>query len=461
MFVNLHKIIVEELSSLPPVPLKKEVDTSSLTSIEKRPSEVEMDDASSRAGTSSKSSSRPASPPPGSTKRDDGLLRTPKPHSDADIPVPEMALPGAELAMSVHEATSSSMFDRQTASARPTPPSSVFDSSRASSQGESAAPSLHASPSSSADLILPILIYAVISQKPVVPLASHVKFALRFRAESLLRGEANYCATNMQAVIEFLNTVDMSALGLAPDANALPTLQRTTSPPASSNARPSTANSTSSGRTSISFIVKRPNGVQDIDQFVDSANHALVRAADMLFGPKGLAPKTIEDVKNVLDGAGSVAKQARGSLLRRATYSSQAGNTQQIEKSTAQAEGPHREMVGFVAGSSDAFDAGTTVEYTAEKESMPPPPLPSSTTKPADDDTRSIRSISSIIRDSSLVGKISTHADEQRQSLGGRLANIPGLGRFSSSSESRATGAAASSGMTSSPSRVRAICALV
>lgn len=326
-------------------------------------------------------------------------------------------------------------------------------------------------------MILPILINAVITHRPTIPLVSHLRYALRFRAESLLRGETSYCATNLSAVLEFLQTVDLPSLGLGQVDGmtnyALPTATPLRSP---STTRP---NSIASGRTSISFIVRRPQSVHDIDQFVDSANHALVRAADLLFGPKGLAPKTIEDVRNVLDGAGSVASKARGSILRRATLSGGSGtvgtanenadaNTvHKREDSVADApttSAPaQREMVGFVAGSSDGFDSGVTAEYAAETEPTNATAEVEDPIKPVvEEDTRSVRSISSLIRDSTLVGKISGHMpggsdDSHRQSLGGRLANIPGLSRFSG--ESKATGGASSapapgSGMVPSSSRV-------
>lgn len=418
--MNLHKIIVEHLSSLPPIPLKKE--STDVSNAGAAAAEVEMDDAAILTG-SSQPSSRPVSPPP--TEDDDALLRTPRPlvEGEPTSRVPEIDLTGAELTSSVHEATSSSLFD-PVAPSKPSPPTSVFDStsSRRNSTA-SAGPT-----SSSADLILPILIYAVVQYNPRLP--SHLNYAQRFRAESLLRGESSYCSTNIHAVIEFLNKVDISSLGLSSQKVL-----------AYNSANATTASSSSNARTrgsSISFGRKSAPGTstprsQDIDQFVDSANHALVRAADLLFGPKGFAPKTIEDVRNVLDGAGTVASKARGSLLRRTTNSSTlspgAGAGEQTSREIS-AAGAQREMVDFVAGSGDAFDQGAASEYSAQREPE----------KEREDDARSVRSISSILRESKLgfgekrpegLGVVG----EDRPTLGDRLASIPGLGRFGSESK--------------------------
>ena len=71
---------------------------------------------------------------------------------------------------------------------------------------------LHQS-SSSADEILPTLIYTLISfaQEGVNPI-SNLGFIQRFRAASRINGEAAYCLTNLEASITFLETVDLATL---------------------------------------------------------------------------------------------------------------------------------------------------------------------------------------------------------------------------------------------------------
>ncbi|TIC56982.1 hypothetical protein E3Q05_01436 [Wallemia mellicola] len=60
-------------------------------------------------------------------------------------------------------------------------------------------------PTSSADLILPLLIFSMVKSNPT---------QMRFRAEGLMSGEASYALVNATAAVEFLSSVDLSELGL-------------------------------------------------------------------------------------------------------------------------------------------------------------------------------------------------------------------------------------------------------
>ena len=67
--------------------------------------------------------------------------------------------------------------------------------------------------SSSADEILPTLIYALITSLPeTINVISDLKFIQRFRASSKVDGEAAYCLVNLEASVCFLETVDLSSL---------------------------------------------------------------------------------------------------------------------------------------------------------------------------------------------------------------------------------------------------------
>ncbi|KAK9479586.1 hypothetical protein V1514DRAFT_341624 [Lipomyces japonicus] len=68
---------------------------------------------------------------------------------------------------------------------------------------------------SGADFILPTLIYAVIQADPP-HIASNLAFIQRFRASKSLNGEAAYCLTNFEAVVAFLETVDLTTLKVDP-----------------------------------------------------------------------------------------------------------------------------------------------------------------------------------------------------------------------------------------------------
>lgn len=67
--------------------------------------------------------------------------------------------------------------------------------------------------SSSADEILPTLIYTLItSPSSGMNVISNLYFAQRFRNTSKIDGEAAYCLTNLEAAISFLETVDLASL---------------------------------------------------------------------------------------------------------------------------------------------------------------------------------------------------------------------------------------------------------
>ncbi|KAH8803146.1 hypothetical protein F5884DRAFT_804558 [Xylogone sp. PMI_703] len=71
----------------------------------------------------------------------------------------------------------------------------------------------HFHPSSSADEIMPMLIYTLITSRPEgINVISNLYFIQRFRCESKIDGEAAYCLTNLEAAITFLETVDLATL---------------------------------------------------------------------------------------------------------------------------------------------------------------------------------------------------------------------------------------------------------
>ena len=66
---------------------------------------------------------------------------------------------------------------------------------------------------SSADEVLPTLIYTLITTPPEgINIISNLHFIQRFRASSKINGEAAYCLTNLEAAITFLETVDLASL---------------------------------------------------------------------------------------------------------------------------------------------------------------------------------------------------------------------------------------------------------
>jgi hypothetical protein len=71
---------------------------------------------------------------------------------------------------------------------------------------------------SGADLILPIIIFAVVKANPP-QLASQLMYLRRYRSAICLTGEASYALVNLTAVVEFLEHVDLAELGLGGDSD--------------------------------------------------------------------------------------------------------------------------------------------------------------------------------------------------------------------------------------------------
>lgn len=103
----------------------------------------------------------------------------------------------------LEEAMSDSMMTTRDTSAANPPP---------------AAPASTKPSTSGADLILPIIIFAVVKANPA-QLASHLMYLRRYRSAICLTGEASYAIVNLTAVVEFLEHVDMADLGLGGDSD--------------------------------------------------------------------------------------------------------------------------------------------------------------------------------------------------------------------------------------------------
>lgn len=86
--------------------------------------------------------------------------------------------------------------------------------------------------SSSADEILPTLIYTLITS-PIdgLNVISNLVFIQRFRSANKIDGEAAYCLTNLEAAITFLENVDLSSLSSEVPADGQPRLLNATTMP--------------------------------------------------------------------------------------------------------------------------------------------------------------------------------------------------------------------------------------
>lgn len=160
----------------------------------------------------------------------------------------------------------------------------------------------HFHPSSSADEIMPMLIYTLITMPPEkLNVISDANFIRRFRWEEKMEGETAYCLTNLEAAITFLDTVDLASLRADEQASGQPksdgdsgTSKTETFPPAytaglsaASSSPPSTATESAAGlkplpegsapRRRLSDLIHTPA------QAIGSAGDSLLSTADQGF----------------------------------------------------------------------------------------------------------------------------------------------------------------------------------
>lgn len=158
-----------------------------------------VQDSASTDGTEVTSSTSPPSAPD-----EDPIEEQRDPVVQETEPVEEQSPGDSHIVESsmLEEAMADSVITLQ-----PHPPSTTSEKSFLSNQPQSAGST------SGADLILPIIIYAVVKSNPP-QLASQLMYLRRYRSAICLTGEASYAIVNLTAVIEFLEHVELAELGL-------------------------------------------------------------------------------------------------------------------------------------------------------------------------------------------------------------------------------------------------------
>ncbi|KAF9766212.1 hypothetical protein IL306_001418 [Fusarium sp. DS 682] len=168
----------------------------------------------------------------------------------------------------------------------------------------------HFHPSASADEIMPMLIYTLITLPPEnLHVISDVHFIQYFRWEPKLTGEAAYCLTNLEAAISFLQTVDLTTLRADEQLSgpAKSTSPRTgTFPPAYQQGEaPSSANTPEAGQTKADAakasapdvkvsVVLRNRRLSDL---VNGPAQAFGAASDAVFNT---ADQSLKNISNSL-----------------------------------------------------------------------------------------------------------------------------------------------------------------
>ncbi|ODN99475.1 hypothetical protein L198_03319 [Cryptococcus wingfieldii CBS 7118] len=236
VLIKAHKIVVDGLDNLPAVQLRPEGESYKKTKepplIPEDPTILEplpLTQTSSRSSNSSKRSSNSNNPStmtrqssassgdrsvksavsdPLSVSAVDDVEATPQaavlnPDLNKSPSVPQLVLDDDETSEPAEEAQlAEAMSD------------SVTTLTETSSSVPPPKPqSTKAGTTSGADLMLPIIIYAVVKSNPP-QLASQLMYLRRYRSAICLTGEASYAIVNLTAVVEFLEHVNLNELGL-------------------------------------------------------------------------------------------------------------------------------------------------------------------------------------------------------------------------------------------------------
>ncbi|EIN09471.1 hypothetical protein PUNSTDRAFT_67044 [Punctularia strigosozonata HHB-11173 SS5] len=425
ILVASHKMVVDGLSRLPPVRLK---------------SDAEIKDQATPTSSRSRQNSLKAEGKPDSelqaaeTKLDETSAQddnVPEPSEPLLVSLPQ-SIPAVLLSpVDVPSTTSdnrSFTSTSDTSSLRP----------RAASPLLTISPPPEREPTTvSGDVLLPMIIFATVKANPP-HLVSHLLFIQRFRNQSV-GGEESYCLCNLLAVAEFLENVDLAALGLGDSSQKVMSAADLTPIPVA----PTVAQVVPTGL--------RGRVDQQLDAIAGTATKALSGVVDSSFGVlRSLLPGTSEGAATPIPSDEQQAAPWNGvrpgfGLLRRESGFSIASlaaslpvnmgreRSRSVHKGPVEEGGQQMTEVSSRPGSrasrhsiyvpnSDEEDSDEEGEDD-EKDEGEDSDQDEDADEVANPDSRSIRSFESMLSSSRPKG-------QSRKSLSDRLASMPGLGRI-------------------------------
>ncbi|KAK3401052.1 hypothetical protein B0T20DRAFT_348081 [Sordaria brevicollis] len=258
----------------------------------------------------------------------------------------------------------------------------------------------HFHPSSSADELMPMLIFTLITLPPEnLNVISDVNFIQRFRWEPKLVGESSYCLTCLEAAISFLETVDLSTLradeaptgpAKTPTGSSIPRAETfppaysagvsTPSPSSESNNNnrlqpPSARNNPRMPNRRLSDLVTQPaqafNAASDAvfttaDQSLKTIGISLGDSYKFLVGKlrehqEAIVPKTLEDARKLIgtppptlledDGtstAGSIGVRSAASSVH--TPDDSAAGLQPLKRSNTPSRSTEDRVLSIIGG---------------------------------------------------------------------------------------------------------------
>ena len=296
----------------------------------------------------------------------------------------------------------------------------------------------------SGDVILPLMIYSVVKSNPP-HLLSHLLYIQRFRNESF-GGEESYCLINLLAVAEFLENVDLAALGLQAEGmntsglSPLPVARsRSASVGSVDGVTPTPA---TTGFDSGAAARLRGRVEQQVDAIAGSANKVLSGVVDTSFGvlrallPGGQPEQTVSQPPEATTpeqkpGFGLLSRETGFSIATLAASlpiarqrSNQSNTTvdeggqQMMDVSRPSSRmSKHSKVVGAV---DEVHESSQESEEDSEEEEEEE--------EDGEHDTRSIKSFESMMNKRK---RRRMKASLGRKSIADRLANVPGLQKLS------------------------------
>lgn len=154
--------------------------------------------------------------PPGSILHNDNVAESPHPLSPHPVALqlPEIRTPDSIpiVLPAIADPISPARSPLKTSVSLSTPDTRPFSPTSSIATAESRVSQKGTTVNS--DVLLPIIIFSVVKANPV-NLVSHLLYVQRYRSRKV-GGEESFCLINFLAVVEFLEHVDLQALGLGP-----------------------------------------------------------------------------------------------------------------------------------------------------------------------------------------------------------------------------------------------------
>ncbi|KAJ6511522.1 hypothetical protein C8R47DRAFT_1034702 [Mycena vitilis] len=450
--VQAHHEVIEGLSRLPPIRLLTEEEERARASSRKiAPPNILSDTSVASPVSTNGSGSRrgppaplPLTPPPSVSVTDTTVDTAPTP-TQSTHPVPpdpadgspadsELVLPDppADLARTPTQSTHPAPPDSaDTNPARPelVPPPPSYSGDPSISDNEPPSLVRTRTPVSS-DVLLPLIIFAVVKSNPP-RLVSHLLYTQRFRVapSGIAQGEEAFCLVNLMAAAEFLENVDLEALGLgdsgisSADLTPIPLPRNSPKPPTLSLVEDGTG------------LLRR-----QVDTLADGAGRVLTGVTgvvDSSFGMlRQLLPGSPMPMTPPLDSTTSSApwnfppRPGFGLLRRETGFSiggiSIGGRAEEKEKKEEELKDVSRPgSVRGDAGSDEDESDGGGVESPEEEEYYE--------NEGGSHDARSIRSFESMMSQRSKGRGSARRQSAGRKTLSDRLAHVSGLAGFKGS----------------------------